>query len=133
MATDDHDDDDHRQTEHGNDVHGDPDRPIPCEPPWFPDQADRDANQDGERTGIAAKVDPRWVGTRREEDHHPDQRHHSERGHDAQQPAQIEEAHDDGEQDGPDDVELLLDRQRPEVPQLRRPLEHLEVRHASQD
>ena len=105
--------------------------PLPA--PRMPDEPERDAEQDGERAGVAAEVDAGRVFAGLVEADHPEQRSGREREHDGEQCAAGDEAGERGEEQGPEQVELLLDGEGPEVAQLRGAIEGLEVGDVADD
>ena len=98
-----------------------------------PQEREQDADQQPRRVRVGPEVDPRRVLTGREQHRHQDRRgdrpgEREPRGAAASEPPQA--GH---QQQRPEQVELLLDRERPQVLEQRRPLEAGEVRAVGQD
>ena len=124
------------ESEDADDVEDRPDqRPgaAPAQLDRAPDQGQGDARQQPDGVGVGAVVDAGGVAAGVEED--PGQGDRAEgAGEDAdQQPAAPEQLHPGGEDERPEEVELLLDRERPEVAEERGPLEALEVGLVGED
>ena len=88
-----------------------------------PDHRQRRAEQQAAGAGVGAVVDPRGVEGRVVEDRHLDRRDQRQRDRQQRQPRPdprgqrplVHELDPEQQQEGPEDVELLLDRERPEV------------------
>ncbi len=98
-----------------------------------PDHGQGHSRQQPDRVGVGAVVDAGGVVTGVEED--PGERDRGERPghHPEQQPAAPEQLHPGGEDERPEEVELLLDRERPEVGEERGALELVEVGLVAED
>ena len=80
-----------------------------------PDQRQGDAREQADGVGVGAVVDARGVVAGVEEDPGEDDRADRPGEHPEQQPAAAEELHPGGEDERPEEVELLLHRERPEM------------------
>ncbi len=95
--------------------------------PRVPEERQGHSAQQTDRVGVGAVIDPRGIGTRMKE--HPGQRHRPEGASDdaEDQPFAAKQGHPSGEDQRPKKVELLLDREGPEVAKQRRRLELFEI------
>jgi len=98
-----------------------------------PDQRQGDAGEQADGVRVGAVVDARGVVPRVEEDPGEGDRGEGSGDHAEQQAGTAEELHPGGEEQGPEEVELLLDRERPEVAEEGRPLEGIEVGLVAED
>ncbi len=107
-----------------------------------PDHRQRRAEEQLEGAGVGAVVDPRGVEARVVEDRHQDRRGGGEdqRRHGQPRPhprrrarALLDQAHPAEQHERPEDVELLLDRQRPEMAERFRRAEAGEVGDVLED
>ncbi len=98
-----------------------------------PDQRQGDAREQADGVGVGAVVDAGGVVAGVEEDPGEDDRADRPGEHAEQQPAAAEELHPGGEDERPEEVELLLHRERPEVGEEARPPELFEVRGVGED
>ena len=105
--------------------------------PRRPQEGERRSAQQPRSPRVRAKVDPRRVHARRVHERHRHRRgrrpHKSNRQHAPASEARGPEAQPDGKDNGPDQVELLLHRQRPKMLQHRRPSHRLEVGFLAED
>ena len=92
-----------------------------------PDQGQGDAREQADGVGVGAVIDAGGVVAGVEEDPGEGDRGHRPGEHAEQQPAAAEELHPGGEDERPEEVELLLHRERPEVGEERGPAELFEV------
>ena len=98
----------------------------------MPEEGQRDADQQRGRPGVGPVEDAVRVH-RVEEDRHQQARGDRARDHADHDAPVTEPRHEEREGDGPEQVELLLDRQRPEVAEQGGPGELLEVGLVAQD
>ena len=94
----------------------------------------RRSDEEGEDPGVGPVVDPGGIATGRVEDGHLDGRGGSQpQGQQHPGPLHVDPAEPDQQDQRPDQVELLLDGQRPEVPERRRRTELGEVGDVLED
>jgi len=98
-----------------------------------PDQCQGDAGEQADGVRVGAVVDAGGVVAGVEEDPGEGDRGQRTGDHAEQQAGAAEELHASGEEQGPEEVELLLDRERPEVAEQARPLEGFEVGLVGED
>lgn len=110
------------------------------EPAARPDHRQGGAEEEAGGAGVGPVIDPRGVEARMVEDRHQDrrgdrqgERPEGEPGTQAVVLALVDEAQADQQDERPEDVELLLDRQRPEMVQRLFGREAGEVRHVRRD
>jgi len=98
----------------------------------IPEEGERDPDQEGSRPSVGAVEDA--VRIRRvEQERHQQARRDRSGDHPDQQATMAEAGHAGREGERPEQVELLLDRQRPEVAEQRRARELLEVGLVAED
>ncbi len=106
-----------------------------------PDHRQRSAEQQPERPRVGPLVDPRVVNSRMEQQRHLERRAGGQHQRDHRQPwpnrdrslALVHHPEPDQQHPRPDQVELLLDRQRPQMAERRRRAEQREVRDVLAD
>ena len=114
-------------------------RPAPAprraaaQAPGAPGERQRHPGQQPDGVGVGAVVDARGVAAGVEEDPGERDRAHRPGDHADDQPFAAEQRHPGGEDQWPEEVELLLDRERPEVAEQRRGLELFEVGLVAED
>ncbi len=138
----------HEPGEHGNGgqrqpVGGEARQPQrPARPGWGPavgarrrqpDERERRPDQQPRGMGIRAVVETRRIDVRRVEDRHPERRPDRQADRDRERATSTEDRQPEHEEERPEDVELLLHGQRPEMLEQRRPRRILEVRVLADD
>ncbi len=134
---------DHAEADRAGDVDRAPGarRDPPAEVPARPDRRQRGTDHQLECTGVGPVVDAGRIDARLVEDEHQDRRREGE-AEDRQaepgtqaprEPRLGDELDPEDHQERPDDVELLLDRQRPEMVERAGRLEGREVRDVVED
>ena len=114
---------------------------LPAQPATWPDHRQGAAEEQLESAGVGPVVDPGGVGPGLVEDRHQDHRDEAEehgregqaRAHAAGRLALGDQLQPEQQDERPDDVELLLDRERPEVVERARRFEAREVGDVAED
>ena len=98
-----------------------------------PGERQQRADEQPGRVRVGAVVDARRIAAGREQDRHEPRRGDREHERDDRRAPPSQHRDADAHDERPQQVELLLDGQRPQVPQQRRPRERLEVRLVGED